>query len=186
MRPEFDRNFGCYLAKKGSENLNLGSGGDIDSRFVNLDRTKGQGADMAWDLENTPLPFTDGRFKCVVASHILEHIHNYVELMNDLYRVMQPGGHLIVFVPYFTSTDAYGDPTHVRVFSEQSWEFLNQKIYQKGNNTGNYISPIKCNFFVEAVFLVPREEFIKDKEFNSKATHQWNVVQEMCAILRKE
>ena len=181
MRVGFKKMFGCYMDE--GNNLNLGCGGDYDPDFVNLDRA-GK-ADIIWDLEHTPLPFQDGRFKFIVASHVIEHVNNYIPLMNDLYRILDHNGHLLIYVPYYTSSIAISDPTHVRSFSEVSWDYLRKSHYETPG-AGNYVSPLTCNFLVEATILVPHDEFKNDPEIEYRRRHQWNIISEMCTCLRKE
>lgn len=99
--------------------LNIGSGVDYLEGWVNLDLYKK--SDICHDLEVIPLPFKDNKFDLVYAAHILEHINNLSELYNDLWRITKPDGWLIVVSPYYTSPDAWGDPDHVRAFSEESF-----------------------------------------------------------------
>ncbi len=98
--------------------LNLGAGPDIREGFVNFDIKPI--ADVCGDCEEG-LPFKDSTFDKIVASHILEHIHNLRALKYELWRVMKPDAELIVTVPDYTSPDAWGDDTHCRAFSNQSF-----------------------------------------------------------------
>jgi predicted SAM-dependent methyltransferase len=185
MRPGFRNEFAHLYSPDKRKNLNLGSGGDIDPEFTNLDWSNNHGADMVWDLENTPLPFESNRFRLIVASHVLEHVSNYIALMDEIYRILEPGGRIVIYVPYYTSVDAWASPEHVRVFSESSWEYLNQRVY-RNPGCGNYDTKVKCNFDVDYVVLQVDEKFKKQKNVRELICHQWNVVKEMCAILRKE
>ena len=47
------------------------------------------------------LPFDDATFDLVVASEVLEHLHDDQAAMGELLRVVKPGGQLIVTVPRF-------------------------------------------------------------------------------------
>jgi len=51
------------------------------------------------DLERDPLPFPEGRFDVVIASHVLEHLENAKEALADWHRVLAPGGVLLLGVP---------------------------------------------------------------------------------------
>ena len=101
--------------------LNIGCGPSKMEGVINLDNNPDFEPEVVHDLEVTPLPFEDESIHGVIASHIFEHIRNYPELLKDIYRVLVPGGVLNINVPYFTSRDAWGDPTHVRAFSELSF-----------------------------------------------------------------
>jgi ubiquinone/menaquinone biosynthesis C-methylase UbiE len=71
------------------------------------------------------LPFTDASFDRVICSEVLEHIHNYQEVLGEIQRVLKPGGLLAVSVPRFGPewicwklSDAYHEVEggHVRIF----------------------------------------------------------------------
>lgn len=49
----------------------------------------------------TAPPFADGSFDCVVALDVIEHVDDDIGILASLYRVLKPGGHLIVTVPAF-------------------------------------------------------------------------------------
>ena len=58
--------------------------------------------DLQIDLEKVGekrLPYPDNSVELTLCSHILEHLHNFPDLMNELHRVTKPGGVLTVFVP---------------------------------------------------------------------------------------
>jgi SAM-dependent methyltransferase len=100
--------------------LNLGCGTDFryEKDWVNLDLTPP--ANIIGDI-NEGLPFKAGSFDLVWASHILEHIPDLVKLQWDLARVIKPSGLLKMIVPHYLSPDAWGDPTHCRGFSRESF-----------------------------------------------------------------
>jgi ubiquinone/menaquinone biosynthesis C-methylase UbiE len=45
------------------------------------------------------LPYDDGTFDCVIASEILEHVPADGRVIDELIRVLKPGGRLAVTVP---------------------------------------------------------------------------------------
>jgi len=102
-------NLGCGLNKlPGAVNL------DIDQRFK---------PDIVHDLEQ-PLPFKDNTFQVIQAYHVLEHIHNLKQLMAELWRVLKPSGLLRIKVPPRDHAVAYQDPTHVRYFDLDTFDYF--------------------------------------------------------------
>lgn len=99
--------------------LDIACGLVNDPAFVSLDRYVWPGheaaVDVIADLER-PLPFSDGVFSEARAHDALEHVHRLLPLMDELWRVLEPGGLLDVEVPKFPHPDSVGDPTHVRYF----------------------------------------------------------------------
>jgi SAM-dependent methyltransferase len=51
------------------------------------------------DLEQQQLPFEDHSFDVVIASHILEHLVDDAAALADWYRLLTPGGRLLIGVP---------------------------------------------------------------------------------------
>jgi len=98
--------------------LNLGCGPDYREGWVNYD-LKPIG-DVCGDCEQG-LPFQDGSFDFVLASHLFEHIHDLRGLKKEIRRIIKRGGTLVVITPYYLSPDAWGDDTHCRAFSRQSF-----------------------------------------------------------------
>jgi SAM-dependent methyltransferase len=134
--------------------LNLGAGGRCLKDHVNLDIIKYDGIDVVWNLEETPLPFQDETFEEVRAYNVLEHIENFIPLMEELHRIMKKGAILKIVVPYYNSKGAFQDPTHRRFFTEETFLYFtnNKKI-------PNY--RFKCNFKLKTLKLEYRVKFIE-------------------------
>lgn len=56
--------------------------------------------DRECDL-NSVLPFDDNQFNTVLLSDVLEHISNPQQLCSEMYRILAPGGKVILNVPFF-------------------------------------------------------------------------------------
>lgn len=74
------------------------------------------------------LPFADGEFDRVVASEVLEHIPNDIAAINELVRVLRPGGTIALTVPRWLpeivcwqlSEDYHNAPGgHIRIYSDK-------------------------------------------------------------------
>ena len=102
-------------------NLNLGCGNDYryEADWINFDIKPP--CDICGNMEKSGLPFRRASFKSVFASHVLEHIRELRPLKLELARILKPLGKLNVIVPYYLSPDAWGDDTHYRAFSRQSF-----------------------------------------------------------------
>ena len=55
------------------------------------------------------LPFSDQQFDWVVCNHVLEHIPNDKIAMQEIYRVLKPGGTAILQVPLRLDQDTFED-----------------------------------------------------------------------------
>lgn len=91
--------------------LNLGCGRDIREGWTNVDFIKAPGVDIVADLEK-PLPWEDNSVFEVLISHTLEHIVYWEHTVQEIHRILRPGGILTIRVPY--GLDPYTG--HVRSF----------------------------------------------------------------------
>ena len=77
------------------------------------------------------LPFDDGAFDRIIAAEVLEHIPDDVTAVNELVRVLAPGGRIAVTVPAqfperinWALDDEYHDfpGGHIRIYSQRELE----------------------------------------------------------------
>ena len=78
------------------------------------------------DLNHDALPFTDDYFDAVFTKSVIEHIENTEHYMNEMRRVLKPGGVLIVLVPDWETQYHifYQDPTHIHPYTVKSIDRL--------------------------------------------------------------
>lgn len=92
----------------------------------------------------TMLPFPDGTFDRVIASEVMEHIPDDVGALDELLRVLRPGGTISITVPAWLPekvcwalSDEYHAPKavggHVRIYTEGE---LRQKLRAAGFEPG--------------------------------------------------
>jgi SAM-dependent methyltransferase len=111
------------LPSSSAARLNLGCGRDIRDGYVNVDSAPLPGIDLVYDLNDLPLPFEDAQFAEILCQDVLEHV-DYLPLMRELHRVLRPNGRLVVRSPHFTSRGVHVDPTHLRAFSIETFDFF--------------------------------------------------------------
>lgn len=121
--------------------LNLGCGKDLypagpSLHWINLDRAPAPATECSYyqfDLEDIAkgarLSFADSAFRFIYASHVLEHIHGLLPLVEELWRVLSPDGILVARVPYALHSSAFGDPTHCRFFVPETFMAFSQEYY---------------------------------------------------------
>ena len=51
------------------------------------------------DLSNQDLPFHDASFDLVTCTEVIEHLEHYRSTLRDVYRVLKPGGTLVLSTP---------------------------------------------------------------------------------------
>ena len=94
--------------------LNLGAGNYLIPDAVQHDKLKHrEEIDVVWDLSVTPWPWPDERFSTVLARAVLEHLNiDLLTAMDEIWRIMIPGGKLTVKLPYWNHEMSYNDPSH--------------------------------------------------------------------------
>lgn len=109
--------------------LNLGCGSNPKKGAVNHDiKLHSPYVNVAWDLNETPWPWEDNSFDMVIAQDVLEHLKpELVEVMNELWRILAPGGLLHVRSPLVDSDLAHIDPTHLRAFTMSSFDYFDPR-----------------------------------------------------------
>lgn len=102
---------------------------EIDERPVKMARQRGYDVDM-FDVTN-PMPFEAGTFDAVTALDVIEHNEDDVAILTDSYRILKPGGHIIITVPAFMWLWSHNDDinAHVRRYTAAE---LKQKLTQTG------------------------------------------------------
>lgn len=77
-------------------------GTDISNKAIVLARLSGVNA-VCVDVDHDVLPYPDQHFGMVFTGEIIEHLLYPDLLLNEVYRVLEPSGHLIVTVPNLAS-----------------------------------------------------------------------------------
>ena len=77
------------------------------------------------------LPFRDSSFNSVSAYDFLEHVPRtatidnqggfpFIHVMNEVYRVLKPGGIFFAITPGYPRAEAFVDPTHVNFITKKT------------------------------------------------------------------
>jgi SAM-dependent methyltransferase len=100
------------------------------------------------DLAVEPIPFPAEFFDYVTAHDFIEHIPRviynpsrrncFVELMNEIYRVLKIGGLFLSFTPAFPKSEAFRDPTHVNIISEDTFSLYFDHVNRWATAYGYY------------------------------------------------
>jgi len=97
--------------------LDVGCGSAKTPGAVGLDISADTDADVVHDLDRFPYPLETASFDDVLMQDVLEHVREPIRVMEEMHRVLRPGGRLQLRTPHFSSALAYGDPTHRHYFS---------------------------------------------------------------------
>ena len=72
------------------------------------------------------IPFVDNSFDVVICSELLEHVPNPPDVLNEVYRVLRPGGLLLICVPLLYQI--HGDPYDFGRYTDYYWSVTLGKI----------------------------------------------------------
>ncbi len=119
--------------------LDLGSGPHPKNPFkadiaLGLDVAALSDAVQACELGIDPLPFANSSVDFVTAFDLIEHIprtggqkpnaNPFIYLMNEVWRVMKPGGQFYAQTPAYPFPSAFSDPTHVNVITADTVRYF--------------------------------------------------------------
>lgn len=104
--------------------LEVGCGRNKTAGAIGVDRNTASDADVIHDLDVFPYPFSDSSFDVIICNQVLEHLDDVLKTVEELHRISKPGGLVKIWVPHFSSSDAYSDPTHKRSFSSRSFNYF--------------------------------------------------------------
>lgn len=157
--------------------INLGCGKTRIPQSCGVDSVAIPGSvDVIHNLNSLPYPFPDNYADEIHFYHVLEHLDNPVEKIEEIHRILKLDGVLLMRVPHFSSNGAFTDITHKRPFSYFSFdifqsgnyhsyysnvqfEIINKQIKYFGlyPNDGiyeKYIHPNQCFFLVKPIVLL--------------------------------
>lgn len=108
--------------------LDIGGGSTPQEGFVVMDIRPLPGVDIVHDCEDIPWPLPDECVIDAIASHLVEHINpakfGFINFMNEVWRIMKPGGKFWIATPYGASKGYYQDPTHCNPCIEATWLYF--------------------------------------------------------------
>jgi SAM-dependent methyltransferase len=157
--------------------VNIGCGKTRIPGSIGLDRVPIENyVDVIHDLNKTPYPFAESSVDEVHFYHVLEHLTDPISKMEDIHRILRPGGILHMRVPHFSSMGAFSDMTHVRPFGYTSFDCFQKgdaqhyytsvefkirkkeiKFFGQYPNTGvfaQYVHPNQCHVLVKPIVRV--------------------------------
>ena len=131
---------------KNSYSLDLGPGSNLRNPFtcqsvggIDLVENLSLGI-VAADLVVETIPFTDNTFDYITAYDFIEHIPRiiyqparrlpFIELMNEIWRVLKPGGIFFSHTPIYPYASAFRDPTHINILTVETFPYYFDDTYR--------------------------------------------------------
>jgi hypothetical protein len=172
--------------------LDFGCGPNKREGFQGVDRIAFPGVDHVLDIGTERWPWADGSVLEAHASHFVEHLTaaQRVHFVNELYRVLIPGGTCQVIVPHWASCRAYGDPTHqwppVSEFWFQylfkPWRDQNAPHTDVAHNSEGYA----CHFDITYGYSLRADLLVRSHEVQMHAVQtQKEACQDILATFKK-
>lgn len=88
-------------------------------------------ADVVMDLNEDWTNIETDSVGVIKAHHIIEHLKDPIHFFNEAYRVLAPGGFLLVEVPSTDGMGAWCDPTHISFFNTHSFQYYTNEQYAR-------------------------------------------------------
>jgi SAM-dependent methyltransferase len=137
-------------------------------------------------------PWPDNSVIEANASHFIEHLTalERVHFMNELYRVLIPGGKFQMAVPHWCSNRAYGDPTHQWPPVAEMWFYYLSKAWRKEQAPHTDISVNRqgfdCDFEATWGYAMRGDLTTRNAEFQQNALANYKeAAQDLIANLTK-
>jgi predicted SAM-dependent methyltransferase len=166
--------------------LDLGCGQNKRPGFAGVDRVAIAGVDIVHDLCTFPWPWESGTVEEVWCSHYFEHVPGKLRgrWMDELYRILIPGGKATVIVPYFASMRSVQDYTHEwPPVCEMSFVYFN-KNWRAQTQLDHY--GLRCDFDASYRYIMDTNWEMKDEEARAfAARHYREVVMDLHVELTK-
>ena len=125
--------------------VELGCGQKGKSDRITIDKVDLPNVDIVADIENG-LPFLpDDSVDEIHCRSVLEHIHNFEDLMREIVRVLKKSGKAHVFVPHFSNPFYYSDYTHKRFFGLYTFYYSVDIKRQLKRKVPNLYTDIRIN-----------------------------------------
>lgn len=165
--------------------LDLACGNKKTEGFIGVDLSlEGTQADLIVDLEKYPWYFGDDSIDEIVCNHYIEHTSDLIAFMNEVHRILKPGGTATFVSPYWSSVRCWQDPTHKRAISEQTYYYFVES-WRRENGLLHY--PITANFEILdfSYHVNPDFQDIKGQDLEYAARHMLNVYDDIKTIIKK-
>lgn len=129
----------AWAERCGLHALDLGAAHGKPAGYLGVDQSAGEGVDLVGRLpERLDLP--DGSVGVIRAVDFLEHVPQKVELINEIHRLLAPGGMLLSLTPSTDGRGAFQDPTHTAFYNENSFWYYTDENYRR------YVPEITARF----------------------------------------
>ena len=104
--------------------LDLGCGLRKRPGAIGIDVNPRSQADVIHDLNRFPYPFPDDHFDEIICDNVIEHLDEFLKVMEELHRISKPSALVTIIVPFYSHQQAHTDPTHRHFFGVHSFDYF--------------------------------------------------------------
>ena len=123
--------------------LDLGCGNKPYETLYNPLTQKQVGCDIIQSDKNrvdviclaTDLKFDNNSFDSILCTQVLEHVYDHHTMINEIYRVLKPGGHILLTVPF--AWEKHEEPYDFFRFTPHALK----ELFKEGGLEIDYIKP---------------------------------------------
>jgi len=110
-------------------------------------RLPGIKVDVA-DLNHEPLPYADATFDLVTCTEVIEHLEHYRFTLREIYRVLKPGGILVVTTPNILNLKS-----RVRFLCYGFYNLFGPLHFMESalHSTGGHINPVSYFYLAHSL-----------------------------------
>jgi glycosyltransferase involved in cell wall biosynthesis len=119
----------AWAKRNGLLALDLGAAHGRPDGYLGVDKHAGENVDIIATLPG-PLDLADNCAGVIRAVDFLEHVADKVALINEIHRLLSPGGLLLSMTPSTDGRGAFQDPTHVAFYNENSFWYYTEAKYR--------------------------------------------------------
>ena len=103
--------------------LHMGPGRE-ESYGITVDNLRAVRPNALVDLNRPPYPFREASFDAVYAFSVIEHLDNFFGVFGELWRILKPGGFVVLLTPHFSNDGSFIDPSHRLHLSLHSFDYF--------------------------------------------------------------
>lgn len=93
---------------------------------IGIDQLDLPGVDIVGDISEVLARFPENSIATIRSFHVLEHLENFGEIIQQFETVLKIGGQLQIVVPHFSNPHYYSDYTHKNFFGLYSMSYLSR------------------------------------------------------------
>jgi SAM-dependent methyltransferase len=80
---------------------------------------------------------------------VLEHFADPLPILQEVWRIVRPGGRVLIRTPHYSGHYAWKDPTHRRAFTSESFHYFGENGYSYYTWARFRVVRVRLKYFLE-------------------------------------